>query len=282
MQRPIWRLGAALAVALGIVAACGGGEKPPPDEPELLITATPRQLNDQGQASQIDITATNADGTAGSGTVTLKAVAGALGNSTAEEAVTLSNGKGTTSFTCNKAADAKCAGNVRIDATWDTTVSSVTLTVGSSSTTDGGTGGDGGVNTDGGSGSGDGGTNLTVASSKASVFTSVGDYAEITATLTGPGNTPESGESITFDTSLGGLQLTESDSPTSSVQASTGTDGKAVVRLVETGATGNASVRARHTASGAQATVAVKITSPEHHVRWRRLHHHGSKRLRLQ
>ena len=93
MQRPIWRLGAALAIALGIVAACGGGDKPPAAEAELLLTATPRQINDQGQASQIDITATTAEGTAGSGTVTLTAVAGALGNSTSSETVTLTNGK---------------------------------------------------------------------------------------------------------------------------------------------------------------------------------------------
>src|SRR5690349_19940245 len=67
MQRPIWRLGAALVVALGIVAACGGGDKPPPAEPELLLSANPRQINSSGQASQIEISGTNADGTAGTG-----------------------------------------------------------------------------------------------------------------------------------------------------------------------------------------------------------------------
>ncbi len=60
MQRPIWRLGAALAIAVGIVAACGGGDKPDPTEPELFITANPRQINDRGQASQLTISATNA------------------------------------------------------------------------------------------------------------------------------------------------------------------------------------------------------------------------------
>jgi hypothetical protein len=260
MQRPIWRLSAALAVALGIVAACGG-EKPPADEPELLLSATPRQINDTGAASQITITATNADTSAGSGTVTLKATAGALGNSAAEETVTLTNGKATTSFTCDKIADAKCAGNVRIDGTWGTATGSVTLTVGSNTTTDGGT--DGGTNPNG---NGDGGTKLAVASSKGSVFTSVGDFSEITATLTkGTSNTPMAGESVTFDTTTGAgvgrLQLTPSDAPVDSLQATTDSSGKAVVRLVEGPTTGNATVRARHTASGAQATVAVKITN---------------------
>ncbi len=260
MQRPIWRLGAALAVALGIVAACGGGDKPPPPEPELLISANPRQINASGQASQLEISGTNADGTAGTGDVTLKAVAGALGNSTAQETVTLANGKATTSFTCDKSADPKCAGNVRIEGTWGTAVASTTLTVGSGSSTDGGTG-DGGVPpTDGGSGTGDGGTLLSVVSSKSSVFTSVGDFAEITATLTGPSGA-KAGESITFDTTLGGLELTANDTPATSLQAPTGTDGKTVVRLVETGTPGTATVRARHTASGAQASVAVKITN---------------------
>ena len=261
MQRPIWRLGAALAIAVGIVAACGGGDKPPESEPELLITATPRQINSQGQASQLDITAMNADGTAGAGTVTLKASAGALGNSAAEETVTLANGKASTSYTCNKAADPKCNGNVRVDGTWGEATASASISVGSSSTTDGGSGDGGVVNPDGGSGNGDGGIKLAVAASKATVFTNVGDFAEVTATLTGVNNAPQPGESITFDTTLGGLQLTASDSPETTLQVSTDSAGKAVVRIVETGTVGNASVRARHTASGAQATVGVKITN---------------------
>ncbi|WP_224364295.1 Ig-like domain-containing protein [Hyalangium versicolor] len=261
MQRPIWRLGAALAVALGIVAACGGGDKPTEEEPELLLSATPRQINDRGQAAQLTITATNADGSAGTGDVTVVTPAGALGNSDTEEKLNLANGKATTSFTCDKTADAKCAGSVRIEATWGSTTGTVTVTVSSGSTGDGGTPDGGTGNPDGGSGSGDGGTTITVVSSKSSVFTSVGDFAEITATLTGSGNTPKVGESITFDTTVGGLQVSQSDTPAQSVQASTNSAGKAVVRLVESGPAGTASVRARHTASGAQASVSVKITN---------------------
>src|SRR5437868_9289197 len=97
MQRPILRLGVSLAIALGIVWACGGGDKPT-DQTSLGITANPRQINDQGQASQIEVTATAADGSLGTGTVTLKALAGALGNSAAEETLTLnSSGKASTS-----------------------------------------------------------------------------------------------------------------------------------------------------------------------------------------
>lgn len=256
MQRPIVRLGVALAITLGIIAACGGEDKPPQDASSLLISANPRQINDQGQASQINITATSSDGSPGTGTVTLKALAGALGNSAAEETLTLSNGKASTSFTCNKVADSNCAGNVRIEGTWNSTTGSTTLTVGSNtSTPDGGTG-----NPDGGSGGGDGGVSLTVASSKQFIFTAVGDFAEITATLA-RNNSPLASQAITFDTTAGGLQATANDTPVQSLQASTDGTGKAVVRFVETGTAGNANIRARHTASGAQATVAVKITS---------------------
>src|SRR5690242_16226920 len=73
MQRPILRLGVSLAVALGIVWACGGGDKPT-DPDSLLISANPRQINDQGQASTIEVTATTGDGSPGTGTVTLHAL----------------------------------------------------------------------------------------------------------------------------------------------------------------------------------------------------------------
>jgi hypothetical protein len=260
MQRPIWRVSVAVAVAVGIIAACGGGTETPNTQDELLITANPRQINDRGQATQLEITATNADGTKGTGTVTLKAAAGGLGNSTTQETVTLADGKASSSFTCDKAADSKCSGAVRIEATWNTLTSSVSVQIGTS-----GGGTDGGTNPppDGGTGMGDGGVRLSMAASKGTLFTNVGDFAEITAHLTQTDGGPRVGELITFDTNLGGLQLTEDDAPETSVQATTNNIGRAVVRLVETGAStaGTANVRARHTASSAQATVPVKITN---------------------
>ena len=69
MQRPIWRLGAALAVALGIVAACGGETAAQGGNLSFSLTATPRQINDRGRPLEPSrSTATNADGTAGAGT----------------------------------------------------------------------------------------------------------------------------------------------------------------------------------------------------------------------
>jgi hypothetical protein len=266
MQRPIWRVSVALAVAMSVfIMACPGGGGPEEEEDDLFISAAPRQINDRGQASQLEIIATNGDGTKGTGTVTLVAAAGALGTGTAQETVTLADGKATASFTCDKAADAKCTGNVRIDATWNGITSSVTVQVGTSSGPDGGP--DAGPNppppADGGTGTGDGGVRLSVAASKGTIFTNVGDFAEITAHLTQTDGGPRAGELITFDTTLGGLQLTTGDTPEPSVQATTGATGHAVVRLVESGAStaGTANVRARHTASGAQATVPVKITN---------------------
>ncbi|MDY7231939.1 Ig-like domain-containing protein [Hyalangium rubrum] len=260
MQRPIWRVCAALAMAIGAVVACNGGD-PVDTEDELFITATPRQINNQGEASLIEITATKADGLKGTGKVTLKALAGALGNGSLEEQLDLVEGKASTSFTCNK-VDPKCTGNVRIDGTWGETTTSVTLVVSGSSTTDGGTT-DGGTTpiTDGGTGTGDGGVRLTVTTSKATLFTNVGDFAEITASLTQTDGGPRANELITFDTSVGGLQVTSNDPPELSVQAQTNASGQAVVRLVENGVAGTTNVRARHTTSGAQATVPVKITN---------------------
>jgi hypothetical protein len=152
---------------------------------------------------------------------------------------------------------------VRIDGTWNTTAASTTLVVSGP----GGGGTDGGTNPpvppgDGGTGMGDGGVRLSVSASKGTIFTNVGDFAEITAHLTQTDGGPRAGELITFDTSLGGLQVNTGDTPETSVQATTNNTGRAVVRMVENGATaGSANVRARHTASNAQATVAVRITN---------------------
>jgi len=251
MNRPIWRVGIALAIALGIVAACGGGEKPPSETPELFISATPRQINDQGQISQIDVTATNADGTKGTGTVTLKATAGTFSSGATEETLTLdSAGKAQASFLCNKGADAKCAGNVRIDGTWGTTTASVTLVVGSTvPAKDGGT--DGGTNPkpDGGTPDGGGGTTGTfttvVQTSKPLLVANTGDQSIITATVTRTaGGAAEANAQVTFNTTLGSFTPALG---TQTTQATTDATGKAQVSLyVANSAPGTARISATH------------------------------------
>lgn len=234
MHRPIWRVGIALAIALGIVAACGGGDKPPAETPEFFINPNPRQINDQGQISQIDVTTSNADGTPGTGTVVLKASAGVFTSGSAEETLTLAAGKASTSFLCNKGADAKCAGSVRIDGTWGTVVASTTLTVGSNVTPrDGGT--DGGTNPkpDGGTPDGGGGTTGTfttvLQTSKPLLVANTGDTAVVTATVTRTaGGAPEANAQVTFNTTLGSFTPAAG---TQTAQATTDATGKAQVSL---------------------------------------------------
>lgn len=232
MHRPILRVGLALAIALGVVAACGG-ETPDPQTPEFLISANPRQINDQGQISQIDVTAKNADGTAGTGTVVLKAAAGEFPSGATEETLTLASGKASTSFLCNKGADAKCAGNVRIDGTWGTEVTSVTLTVGSTAKPDGGT--DGGTNPkpDGGTPDGGGGTAGTyttvVTTTKPLLVANTGDTTVVTATVTRTaGGAPEANASVTFNTTLGSFTPAAG---TQTATATTDATGKAQVSI---------------------------------------------------
>ena len=127
MHRPILRVGIALAIALGIVAACGGGDKPTPTDPELLISPNPRQINNRGQASLISITATNADGTAGTGSVSLLATAGKFAGGSSMETLTLAGGQATTTFACDSAENTDCTGNIVLSATWGSATASTTV-----------------------------------------------------------------------------------------------------------------------------------------------------------
>ncbi|HLL02391.1 MAG TPA: Ig-like domain-containing protein [Myxococcaceae bacterium] len=254
MQRPIWRVSVALAVAMSaVILACpGGGGGDGGGEDDLLITATPRQINDQGMTSVIDVTATTADGTAGTGSVVLKAVAGQLGNGTAEETLTLgAGGKATTSFTCNKAQDAKCAGNVRIDGTWNTATSSTTLVVSSTPVPDGGGGTRPDAGTDGGRPDAslpDGGTAqfiIIIETAKPQLVGNTGDQTAVTATVTRTSNnTPAAGVQVTFNTTLGSFTAAAG---TGSTQATTDANGRATVTLhVANTAPGTARITATH------------------------------------
>jgi hypothetical protein len=235
---------------MGIVAACGGGETPT-DETELFITATPRQINDQGQLAQIDVTATGADGLPGTGTVTLKAGAGTFVSGATEETLTLASGKASTSFLCNKGADAKCTGNVRIDGTWGTTTGSVTIGVGSNVPgKDGGSDG-GGTNPkpDGGVPDGGGGISGTfttvLQSSKPLLVANTGDQAVLTATVTRTsGGTPVASVPVTFNTTQGSFTPAAG---TQATEVNTDAAGKAQVTLyVANTPPGTARVTATH------------------------------------
>ena len=243
MQRPIWRVSVALAVAMSaVIMACpGGGGGGGGDEDDLFITATPRTINNQGLSSQIEVTATKADGTAGTGNVVLKAAAGQFTNGTAEETLTLgAGGKASTTFACNVALDAKCVNNVRIDGTWNTTTSSTTLVVSGTSgntdagpKTDAGPTPDAGPKPDAGPGGGDAGPTVAYAVavefSKPLLVANTGDTANVTATVTRTSNnSPAVGVQVNFATTLGSF-TPALGAPTA--QATTDASGKATVAI---------------------------------------------------
>ncbi|QRN99427.1 hypothetical protein JRI60_10580 [Archangium violaceum] len=257
------KLTGALALVLGITACPGifGGEEE--NEPLLLVTARPTRIDDVGQASTLTVTATDGKDEPGTGSVELTAAAGVFDNDQSTITLTLENGGATTTYKCPKAQDVGCRGGVAIDAQWGQATSKVTITVGSGTTTpDGGT--DGGPikppPTDGGAG--DGGPGVSLSVSKNPIFYNVGDYAIVTATLKRTNGTVWAGETIAFDTTIGGLQPTDGGTtPVQSLSATTASDGIAQVRFVETGSPGTASIQAKHEASGQAKSIQVDVTT---------------------
>lgn len=254
----LFTLTGALALVLSLTAC--PGEAPVEGEPYLAISASTRNIDDLGQTTTLRVTATDAEGNAGTGSVTLTAPAGILGNDPKTTTVTLESGAATLNYKCPKAQDTGCAGSVTIDAAWNQTTAKTTITVGNGTPgTDGGT--DGGTTTppDGGTGSGDGG--LSLAASKDPIFYNVGDSSTVTATLKRGNGTAWAGETIAFSTSLGGLTPQAGGSPTTTLSATTGSDGTAAVRFVETGSAGTATIQATHAASNQTKIVQVNVTT---------------------
>lgn len=102
-----WLLTAALAWA-----ACG-----PAGEAELVITADPRNIASNGlESSLITVTARDENGLVGKGTVRITSVNGSLKGGVDVELDAY--GKATAVFTCDKALDADCTGDVRVVAEW--------------------------------------------------------------------------------------------------------------------------------------------------------------------
>ncbi len=155
-MRAPWRtLLAVLLVTGGIVVNCSGE---PPPMPSLSVSARPGLIDDMGQTSMIRVTATQANGMPGSGSVSLSSSAGSLGVGTT---LTLSSGIAETPFTCAVAADSRCAGQVVLTAEWNGITATRRIFVGDAGIpvgTGGGAGGGGGGTGGGGGSAGDGGT----------------------------------------------------------------------------------------------------------------------------
>ncbi|MFZ5468723.1 MAG: hypothetical protein ACOZIN_04720 [Myxococcota bacterium] len=269
----------AAAVFAGAYVACS---PPPPSGLAVLsISASPRQIDDQGETSTISVEALTASGALGSGTVTFSATAGSF---TSTSATLDGSGKATTQFSCAVAANSRCSGSVRITAEWDaegtrvTNFTSLTVGTGGGGGGDGGDGGeafDGGT-TDGGGGtvtsdsgvSGDGGIVLTLSASRQRIFLDVGDFANVTATLRTNDGGPIADQDIEFTSGLGGFTFLDGGTtPMSPLVERTGPLGTAVVQFRETGVPGTTTLVGKHDPSGATSSVSVEVLRVQQ-IRW--------------
>src|SRR5689334_14827817 len=104
----LFKLTGALALVLSLTACQQEG--PVEGEPYLSVSASTRTIDDLGQTTTLRVSATDAAGNAGSGSVTLTAAAGILGNDVKTTTLTLADGSATVNFKCPKAQDTGCAG----------------------------------------------------------------------------------------------------------------------------------------------------------------------------
>lgn len=227
-----WKLASTLLVLSLGLAACPGPEEG--GTPSLILTTNPRKVDANGQSATISVTATDAQGAPGTGTVTLKAKAGRFEGDAAELTLPLADGKASATYSCDIAVDSRCSGFVLIDGLWNETPGSTSIQVGSS------TGGNTDGGTDGGTGGNDGGTdggtgnnakfNISLQFSKPLLVGNTGDQLDVTATvLRAQDNTPVPADTpVTFTTDLGSFTPTAG---VQSVTANTTAAGKATVTL---------------------------------------------------
>lgn len=108
MNWKLWLVSACVAV---VGVSCG----PPMVDPILEVTATPRSIRADGQKTVLAITATDATGKPGTGSVRIQSTIGSLKEKTTVE---LANGKAELDYWCTLAMDAECKGTARISAEW--------------------------------------------------------------------------------------------------------------------------------------------------------------------
>lgn len=105
------------AMGLGLLAcACGSTAT---ENPTLALTLGHDQLGNQGQTTDVRVTAVSADAQPGTGSVVITSTAGQLGSGGTSVTLTLSGGMASTTFACPVAQDAKCAGRVLVEARWN-------------------------------------------------------------------------------------------------------------------------------------------------------------------
>ena len=95
----------------GVLVGC----EPPPVEPELTISVSPRTVDGIAQKATVKVTGVDDKAKPGTGKVRVTSAAGSLKDSVEVDLVA---GEGTTDFLCARATDPACMSTVRLTAEW--------------------------------------------------------------------------------------------------------------------------------------------------------------------
>ncbi|WP_434382953.1 hypothetical protein [Melittangium boletus] len=128
------------------------------DEPtgSLEVTLGVIWLDGQGEGTTLYVTALDAEGKPGTGSVKLIAERGVLADAGAEAEVTLQGGKASVSYACTSTPEKRCENTARIRAEWNGVKDSVLVNFPAAEAPEDAGTGDGGTRPD--AGAGDGGT----------------------------------------------------------------------------------------------------------------------------
>lgn len=125
-MRAPWRASLAVLLAGAAIGSSCSGDPPP--TPSLSISSRPTRIDDLGESSTVKVTAKQANGMPGTGTVQVSSVAGSL-----KSGATLSlgaDGTAETPFTCAVSNDISCSGRVQLTAEWNGIMTSTRIQVG--------------------------------------------------------------------------------------------------------------------------------------------------------
>ncbi len=261
VRRAYTRLGTVLTLlALIALQACGSSESDPAPASSLKVTLSNSQVPADGTTVDVVITATEADGRLGEGTVVLTVSAGLLDGQKSLTS-TLANGSTTVHWNCDSQTES-CVGTQRITGEWKNAIGSARLEFQQpdSSNSDNDSGDDPGD----GAASADGNRIVEVTASKNPICFRVGDYSDITAVLQDKDKKPISGESLTFEADFGKfttVDVDDSTSATSSLTVTTNSSGEATLRFWEGGEkTDTVPITVKHS-SGAYGVLKMNISS---------------------